>query len=619
MKRETSRNTLLTLHLNKPRPKFSCNECNKDFYDRHKLKMHTSVHLGLSYPCEKCGYQAKLLSNLNQHTKNHHEEKKWYLCHSCDYKGSKKGLRVHTESIHGSKLFKCDKCEYVSRIDVYLKRHVKGQHGTDMFNCVLCDYSCHSKSQLQHHIKSVHSNTSYQCTKCDRVTKSKDSLSHHMRTHEIRRLKCDSCEKTYKTRTELRIHMLNKHEGVIWQCTICPYKAASPSILREHMKHFHRINLIKKHKCLECGQMFGKRFNLTMHLRIHTGEKCEFCDKKLRRGFSKFHRLGRCNKVQKEEDLKIKCEHCNFLSDNQSVLKLHALSHQISLVDIMKNLPPSIKEASFKTEDEFQEDLKIFLEHSSVRNSESEPLRSNHKEFTIECTECGKKLSSHGSLKKHTKMVHEPEFRIECEKCGKKFHTDSIRRHMRNVHKENTNESLSDCKNCGKKLQTESLPRHMINVHNGEKSNKCNQCDFASSRADNLMTHLKTHSGEKSEKCNQCEYASSRVDHLRKHLKTHREKSNKCNQCNYASFQAGNLVTHLKTHSREKSNKCNQCDYACIQASDLRKHLITHSGEKSNKCNQCEYASSRAGSLRRHLKIHCGGKVKQIVKIQPLS
>ena len=31
---------------------------------------------------------------------------------------------------------------------------------------------------------------------------------------------------------------------------------------------------------------------------------------------------------------------------------------------------------------------------------------------------------------------------------------------------------------------------------NAEKSNKCNQCDFASSRADNLRTHLKMHSGE---------------------------------------------------------------------------------------------------------------------------
>ena len=27
-------------------------------------------------------------------------------------------------------------------------------------------------------------------------------------------------------------------------------------------------------------------------------------------------------------------------------------------------------------------------------------------------------------------------------------------------------------------------------MHSGEKSNKCNQCDFASSRAGNLRTHM---------------------------------------------------------------------------------------------------------------------------------
>ena len=37
--------------------------------------------------------------------------------------------------------------------------------------------------------------------------------------------------------------------------------------------------------------------------------------------------------------------------------------------------------------------------------------------------------------------------------------------------------------------------------HIEEKLTKCHQCDYASSRADSLRTHLKTHSGEKSNKC----------------------------------------------------------------------------------------------------------------------
>ena len=65
-------------------------------------------------------------------------------------------------------------------------------------------------------------------------------------------------------------------------------------------------------------------------------------------------------------------------------------------------------------------------------------------------------------------------------------------------------------------------------------------------------------------------------------------KSNKCNQCDYASSRAGHLKTHLKTHSGEKSNKCNQCDFASSEAGNLRRHLKTHSGEKLNNCKQCD-------------------------------
>ena len=97
-----------------------------------------------------------------------------------------------------------------------------------------------------------------------------------------------------------------------------------------------------------------------------------------------------------------------------------------------------------------------------------------------------------------------------------------------------------------------------------------------------MRGHLKTHSGEKSNKCGQCDSASSEADSLGAHLETHRGgKSNKCNQCHYASFQAGDLNKHFKgTVKKSKENSTNATMHP------LNKHLRTHSGEMSSKYSQ---------------------------------
>ena len=54
------------------------------------------------------------------------------------------------------------------------------------------------------------------------------------------------------------------------------------------------------------------------------------------------------------------------------------------------------------------------------------------------------------------------------------------------------------------------------------------------------------------------------------HLKR-RDKSNKCNQSDFASLHAGNSKRHLKMHSGEKLNQCNQCDYVYSDPSTFKK------------------------------------------------
>ena len=141
------------------------------------------------------------------------------------------------------------------------------------------------------------------------------------------------------------------------------------------------------------------------------------------------------------------------------------------------------------------------------------------------------------------------------------------------------------------------LRRH-LKIHLGDKSYKCDQCDFASRHAVSLKKHLNIHSGEKPYKCSNCDYTSTALGNLKRHFKTHsEEKTYTCNQCNYASHDTSPLRTHLKTHSGERAYRCHQCDYRSNQLGNLRTHLKIHSGEKLHKCNQCDFASLYEGSL----------------------
>ena len=73
-----------------------------------------------------------------------------------------------------------------------------------------------------------------------------------------------------------------------------------------------------------------------------------------------------------------------------------------------------------------------------------------------------------------------------------------------------------------------------------------------------LRRHLKTHIGEKSNKCNQCDYASSEARKLRTHFKTHRGETKDlgcpaaaledCNQSNFLNYLFVSSIFCISIH-----------------------------------------------------------------------
>ena len=87
----------------------------------------------------------------------------------------------------------------------------------DPFSCGHCESKFESKTTLKDHIIGAHSKTkpekSFQCAQCPRYFSKNYRLKNHILTdHEGKRLhECDSCEKAFKTKTELSIHTKRLH------------------------------------------------------------------------------------------------------------------------------------------------------------------------------------------------------------------------------------------------------------------------------------------------------------------------------------------------------------------------------------------------------------------------
>ena len=71
----------------------------------------------------------------------------------------------------------------------------------------------------------------------------------------------------------------------------------------------------------------------------------------------------------KNETLEINCIFCTFSSNNSDLLRLHGFSHLANVKDIVENLPQSIKDTTFKTKEEFQKDLNVFIQENDWYNT----------------------------------------------------------------------------------------------------------------------------------------------------------------------------------------------------------------------------------------------------------
>ncbi|XP_019967185.2 uncharacterized protein [Paralichthys olivaceus] len=307
---------------------FRCPECGKKFAFAQNMKAHCRQHrlLETNSPIEQSckpgpvpeQEEVKVLGKENSHQSE--ETKRTFRCPLCSQTySSPANLRAHM-LIHEAEYETLDR---IPKPPKDISKHWEKGH-----TCPHCPCIYRDESSLNIHLLSVHKTVAY-LEKVAAPSKNLLNLQSSDNVQEkwksdgigIKSHKCSECEKTFRHRSVLELHMRIHSKDKPYQCKVCGKGFRFSSYLQQHVI----IHTGKKpYKCPDCGKDFAFLQNMRTHQKLHQEKpfRCTSC----RKGYSDETQLQQ-HMLSHNGDKPHKCHLCDKSFGLAYLLRDHMNTH----------------------------------------------------------------------------------------------------------------------------------------------------------------------------------------------------------------------------------------------------------------------------------------------------
>ncbi|EDV94952.1 zinc finger protein 2 homolog [Drosophila grimshawi] len=232
------------------------------------------------------------------------------------------------------------------------------------------------------------------------------------------------------------------------------------------------------------------------------------------------------------------------------------------------------------------------------------------------------------------RLAHSQNYMYKCASCPRIFAKNkSLARHFATAHRQAANVAAQElarehsssgaliCEHCPRLFKRQdTLRRHLIAFHpevvaasgdaddlarsvppkRAAKRRECPHCGI-SFPVSSLTIHIRRHTGDNPYKCDVCDKAFPRGQDLNLHKRQHTgERPSECKICAKKFISQNKLARHMRLHTGHRPYACDKCDKRFVQSNDLKIHMRRHTGERPYACGVCD-KSFVCGSL---LNIH---------------